>query len=55
MKMIFNTIIDLETLQKLERFLEKALLEADKDQKQYLNKAYLTDVALKEYLDRITQ
>jgi hypothetical protein len=55
MKIIFNTVIDLETLQKMEAYIEKALQEAEQDQKQYLNKAYLTDVALKEYLQRITQ
>jgi hypothetical protein len=55
MKIIFNTVIDLETLQKMEAYIEKALREAEQDQKEYLNKAYLTDVALKEYLQRITQ
>lgn len=55
MKIIFSTVIDLETVQKMEAYIEKALQEADQDQKQYLNKAYLTDAALKEYLQKITQ
>ncbi|NLO21287.1 MAG: hypothetical protein GX119_04725 [Syntrophomonadaceae bacterium] len=55
MKIIFNTVIDLETMQKMESYIKKALLEAEQDKKQYINKAYLTDLALKEYLHRITQ
>jgi len=34
MKIIFNTVIDLETLQKMEAYIEKALQEAEQDQKQ---------------------
>ncbi|KUG05169.1 hypothetical protein ASZ90_017410 [hydrocarbon metagenome] len=53
MKILYNTVIAIETIQKLEQYIEKALAAAEPTRKQYINKAHITEQALNEYLDRV--
>ncbi len=53
MKILYNTVIDIETIQKMEKYIEKALVTAEPTEKQYIDKNHVTEQALNEFLKRV--
>ncbi len=53
MKILYNTVIAIETIQRLEQYIERALVSAEPAGKQYIDKNHITEQALNQFLERV--